>query len=190
MALTGILLAAGRGRRFAPGGGRNKLLQRLPGGDPVAVASARRLLACVPRVIAVVPPADGGVQAALRALGCEVTICPDADSGMGASLAHAIRHSLPAEGWLVALGDMPFVAQSTLEALRDAVVAGAGIAVPVHGGRRGNPVAFGPVHRDALLAMAGDQGARRLLQAHPVQEVPVDDPGILRDIDTPADLPA
>jgi molybdenum cofactor cytidylyltransferase len=84
---------------------------------------------------------------------------------------------------------MPFVAQSTLAALRDAVQAGAGIAVPVHGGRRGNPVAFGAVHLDALLAMHGDQGARRLLRAHPVDEVSVADPGILQDIDTPADLP-
>ena len=190
MALTGILLAAGRGRRFDPGGGRNKLLQPLPGGEPVVVASARRLLSCVSRVVAVVRPDDGGVQAALRALGCEVTVCRDADTGMGASLAHAIRHALPAEGWLVALGDMPFVAESTLLALCDAVRAGAGIAVPVHAGRRGNPVAFGACHGDALLAMHGDEGARRLLQIHPVHEVPVDDTGILRDIDTPADLPA
>lgn len=190
MSLTGILLAAGRGCRFDPGGSRNKLLQPLSGGDPVAVASARRLLACVPRVVAVVPPEDGGVGDILRELGCEVTVCPDADTGMGASLAHAIRHSLPAEGWLVALGDMPFVAASTLDALVEAVQAGAGIAAPVVGGRRGNPVAFGPVHRDALLAIEGDQGARQLLQTYPVQDIPVADPGILQDIDTPADLPA
>lgn len=188
--LTGILLAAGRGRRFDPAGARNKLLQQLPGGDQVVAASARLLLSCVPRVVAVVPPDDGGVAEILRALGCEITVCPDADTGMGASLVHAVRHSLPAEGWLVALGDMPWVAASTLAALAAAVDAGAGIAVPVHEGRRGNPVAFAACHGDALLALGGDQGARRLLQAHPVQEVPVDDPGILRDIDTPADLPA
>lgn len=188
--LTGILLAAGRGRRFDPLGARNKLLQSLPGGDPVVAASARHLLSCVPRVVAVVPPDDGGVANILRALGCEVAVCPESDTGMGASLAHAVRHSLPAGGWVVALGDMPWVAPSTLAALRDAVQDGAGIAVPVHEGRRGNPVAFGAVHRDALLAMAGEQGARRLLLAHPVREVAVADPGILRDIDTPADLPA
>ncbi|QOY95140.1 nucleotidyltransferase family protein [Massilia sp. UMI-21] len=188
--LTGILLAAGRGRRFDPLGARNKLLQHLPGGEPVVAASARLLLSCLPRVVAVVPPEDGGVADILRALGCEVTVCPDADSGMGASLVHAIRHSLPAQGWLVALGDMPFVAPATLAALRDAVQGGAGIAVPVHEGRRGNPVAFAGSHRDALLGMEGDQGARRLLQMVPVREVAVLDPGILRDIDTPDDLPA
>lgn len=191
---TGILLAAGRGRRFDPAGGRNKLLQRLPGGDPVVVASARKLLATVPRVVAVVPPDDGGVADALRALGCEVTLCPDADSGMGLSLAHAVRYATLAQpdnnGWLVALGDMPFVDVSTLRALACAIEDGAGIAAPTFDGRRGNPVAFGARHGAALLALDGDEGARRLLASHPVTTVAVLDPGILRDIDTPDDLPA
>ena len=195
--ITGILLAAGRGRRFDPQGRRNKLLQPLPGGDPVVVASARLLLAACARVVAVVPPNDGGVAGLLRALGCEVTTCPDADAGMGLSLAHAVSHSLhldpapaPKRGWLVALGDMPFVAPLTLHTLAAAVIGGAGIAAPLFEGRRGNPVAFGAVHRDALLALDGDQGARRLLASHPVTAIDVHDPGILRDIDAPGDLPA
>jgi molybdenum cofactor cytidylyltransferase len=186
-------MAAGRGRRFDPLGQRNKLLQVLPGGDPVAVASARKLLAVLPTVIAVVPPDDGGVGALLSGLGCEVTVCPDADSGMAASLVHAIRHSLtptgsPPHAWMVALADMPHVAPATLRLLSDALAAGATIAAPVMQGRRGNPVGFGRIHLDALLALRGDQGARRLLQSFPVTEVTVDDPGIFRDIDTPADL--
>ena len=186
---VGILLAAGRGRRFDPSGARNKLLQVLPSGELVVAASARALLAVLARVVAVVPPDDGGVGDALHALGCEVTTCPDADSGMAASLVHAIRHSLPqADAWLVALGDMPFVAPGTLHALLDALAAGAGIAAPLHGGRRGNPVAFGAVHLPALLALEGEHGARALLKSLPVTQVEVDDPGIFRDIDTPADL--
>jgi molybdenum cofactor cytidylyltransferase len=189
VAPVGILLAAGRGRRFDPAGRRNKLLQPLAG-EPVVVASARKLLAAVPRVVAVVAPADGGVGERLAALGCDVTVCPDADSGMAASLTHAIRHSLAANprAWLVALGDMPYVDPATLRRLADALAAGAGIVAPVMEGRRGNPVGFGAVHLDALLALRGDAGARRLLQAFPVTEVPVDDPGIFRDIDLPADL--
>jgi len=186
---VGILLAAGRGRRFDPSGGRNKLLQALPGGEPVVVASARTLLSVLPRVIAVVPPEDGGVAGALRALGCEVTTCLDADSGMAASLVHAINHSLPeADAWLVALGDMPFVAPGTLHALLDALAAGAAIAAPLYGGRRGNPVAFGVEHLPALLALEGEHGARALLKCAPVTQVEVEDAGIFRDIDTPADL--
>jgi molybdenum cofactor cytidylyltransferase len=194
--VVGILLAAGRGRRFDPEGRRNKLLQRLPGsGELVVAASARTLLAALPRVIAVVPPDDGGVVSVLAGLGCEVTVCPDADSGMAASLKHALRHSLveprPAPfAWLVALGDMPFVDISTLQALVDALARGAPIVMPVlqgvpGEGHRGNPVGFGRVHQAALLDLQGDQGARGLLQTSPVTAVPVRDPGILRDIDTP-----
>lgn len=188
MDIVGILMAAGRGRRFDPAGRHNKLLQVLPSGETVVAASARKLLAAVPRVVAVVPPGDGGVAALLKALGCEVTVCAQADSGMAASLVQAIRAAAPADAWLVALGDMPQVAPSTLAALHDALAAGAPIAAPVHAGRRGNPVGFGRVHLEALLALQGDQGARRLLQTCPVTEVQVADPGIFLDIDTPADL--
>jgi molybdenum cofactor cytidylyltransferase len=188
--VVGILLAAGRGRRFDPLGQRNKLLQLLPDGDAVVVASARKLLAVLSTVIAVVPPDDGGVGALLAAAGCEVVVCPAADSGMAASLVQALRHSLPLDpaSWLVALGDMPHVAPATLRALADALAGGAPIAAPVMEGRRGNPVGFGRVHLAALLALRGDQGARRLLQTCPITEVPVADPGIFHDIDTPADL--
>jgi molybdenum cofactor cytidylyltransferase len=187
--VAGILLAAGRGRRFDPLGVRNKLLQPLASGEPVVVASARNLLSSLPRVIAVVPPQDGGVADALRALGCEVTLCDEADSGMAASLVTAIAASLPqADAWLVALGDMPYVAPSTLRALRAALEEGADIAAPVYQGRRGNPVAFGARHLPDLLALTGEHGARSLLQSAPVVEVAVFDPGILRDIDTPDDL--
>jgi molybdenum cofactor cytidylyltransferase len=189
---VGILLAAGRGCRFDPAGLRNKLLQPLADGEPVVVASARKLLAAVPRVVAVVAPDDGGVGARLSTLGCDVTVCPDADSGMAASLTHAIRRTLalaPApRAWLVALGDMPYVDPATLQALAAALAAGADIVAPVVDGRRGNPVGFGAVHLESLLALRGDAGARRLLQAYPVTDIAVRDPGIFRDVDTPADL--
>ena len=189
MNVVGILLAAGRGRRFDPLGLRNKLLQPLASGAPVVVASARTLLSVLPRVIAVVPPQDGGVADALRALGCEVTLCEEADSGMAASLVQGMTCSLPqADRWLVALGDMPYVAPATLRALLAALEEGADIAAPVFEGRRGNPVAFGARHLPALLALTGEHGARALLKSSPVVEVAVDDPGIMRDIDTPADL--
>jgi molybdenum cofactor cytidylyltransferase len=192
MAPVGILLAAGRGRRFDPSGAHNKLLQTLPGGDTVVVASARHLLSILPHVIAVVSPQGEAVAQALRALGCAVVACADADSGMGTSLAYALRHSVmatpPATSWLVALGDMPYVQPVTLQALCDALAAGADIAAPICGGRRGNPVAFGHVHRAALLALEGDQGARKLLERARVTEVAVNDPGVLQDIDLASDL--
>jgi molybdenum cofactor cytidylyltransferase len=184
---VGILLAAGRGSRFDPDGVANKLLAPLPDGEAVVVASARHMLEVLARVVAVCAT-DGDVAAMLRAAGCEVTICPDAAQGMGVSLAHAIRHSLPASGWLVSLGDMPFVQPATIRALSDALSGGASIAAPVCQGRRGNPVGFGSAHLKALLALQGDEGARRIVSANAVTLVEVPDPGIFADIDLPGDL--
>lgn len=191
--MVGILLAAGRGSRFDPAGTRNKLLQLIPGrsGEVVAAASARALLAAVPRVIAVVRPEDAATANLLRGLGCEILVCPDAGSGMAASLVCGVGHAQEAQGWLIALADMPYVRLATMAALAAAVGQGTGaadIAAPVHAGRRGNPVAFGRAHLPALLALQGDQGARSILKNNPVNELAVDDPGILQDIDTPSDI--
>lgn len=183
-----ILLAAGKGSRFDPLGVRNKLLQPLPDGSTVAVAAAANLLAVMPRVLAVVRPDADQLGAELRAMGCEVTSCLHAADGMGATLAHAVRQSMHASGWIVALADMPYLKPATVRALLDALRNGADIAAPAHGGRRGNPVAFGRLHLHELLQLSGDVGARRLLQDYPVQLIEVDDPGIHLDIDRPQDL--
>jgi len=192
LSTVGILLAAGRGRRFDPSGVQNKLLQPLAegphAGQAVVAAAARNLLAALPRVIAVVRPDDTQVARLLGSLGCEVRVCHDADTGMAASLTCAIDYARGAPGWLIALGDMPYVAPATIAALSRAIVEGARIAVPVFQGRRGNPVAFGAFHLPLLLALDGDQGARAIVHSHVAREVAVTDNGVLRDIDTPDDL--
>jgi molybdenum cofactor cytidylyltransferase len=187
--IVGILLAAGSGTRFDPSGVDNKLMQVLPGGDtPVAVAAARNLLGAVTSVLAVVRPGDSALASMLRAQGCEVTECAQAASGMGASLAHALRQRQHAAGWVIALADMPYVEPTTIEALVAAIEQGAQIAVPVHDGRRGNPVAFGRTHLARLLELGGDVGARSLLRTFPVTEVALDDRAIHHDVDLRADL--
>jgi len=185
--VTGILLAAGRGSRFDPSGARNKLLQPL--GDSTVVAiSARNLMAALPRVVAVVRPGDDATAAALRGLGCEIVVSERAADGMAASLVTGIHHAQEALGWVIALGDMPHVRPATISALAREVEEGAGIAVPMHEGQRGNPVAFGREHLPLLLALEGDQGARGIVRNNPNNVVTVDDAGILQDIDTPSDL--
>lgn len=174
--------------RFDPSGEQNKLLQTLPTGEIVAVAAAKNLRAMLPRVLAVVRPGASALGMHLNAGGCEVTECPAAEQGMGASLVHALTQMQDARGWVIALADMPHVRTATIAALRDAVEHGADIVAPVYRGRRGNPVAFSRTHLLQLLQLGGDQGARSLLKAHPVVEVPVEDAGVLRDIDTIADL--
>jgi len=186
----GLLLAAGKGTRFDPAGTDNKLLARLPRADDVvAVAAARAMLQALP-VLAVVSAVDSELGRRLAEAGCEVVGCDDAGTGMSASLMCGIRQARDAEGWIIALADMPHVQATTHRGLLAALKDGVQIAVPTYQGKRGNPVAFGCSHLDGLLALSGDRGARTLLQGFPVNEIPVNDPGIHRDIDTRADLDA
>jgi molybdenum cofactor cytidylyltransferase len=83
---------------------------------------------------------------------------------------------------------MPHVQPSTIQSLKTVLEQGAGIAAPIYRGKRGNPVGFSRQYLPQLLALEGDQGARGILKHYPVTEVDVDDGGILRDVDTPADL--
>ncbi|CAN5874739.1 nucleotidyltransferase family protein [soil metagenome] len=195
----GILLAAGQGRRFDASGRRNKLLQLLPSGVSVACRSAQTLLAVLPCSLAVVPahPNSDELAQVLAATGCQITRYQSAvaigsavaQEGMANSLVHALRQT-PASctGWVIALADMPYVQAETIAAIVLALQGGAGIAVPLYQGRRGNPVGFSRQYLPQLLALQGDQGARGLLKSLPVTEVEVTDAGIFRDIDVREDL--
>ena len=185
----GILLAAGRGKRFDASGNLNKLMQLLPSGVTVAGSSAQNILSVLPATIAVVPPNGNSLARVLENLGCEITVCADAQNGMANSLVHALEHSPDdCSGWVIALADMPFVQPESIAAIVQALNNGAGIAVPIHQGKRGNPVGFSRDYLPQLLALTGDQGARSLLKIFPVTEVDVNDAGILKDIDVHQDL--
>ena len=134
-------------------------------------------------------PGDAAVEQVFREAGAAVTICEDSNEGMGRSLACGIRGASGADGWIVALGDMPLVRPETIRRVAAALAGGASIAIPVHEGRRGHPVGFAAKHGPALIGLQGDEGARRIVGADPGQvvEVDVDDPGILADVDTRED---
>ena len=187
-ALAGIVLAAGRGTRF----GGDKLSQALPDGTPIGLASARAMRALPGRVLIVIAKGDRTVRARFESEGFDCVECGDADRGMGASLARGVSVTREAAGWLIALGDMPFVQRRTVTIVADAIATGARIAAPVHGGRRGHPVGFAAVLRDELLALDGDEGARAVIVRHSQHLVLIDcnDAGTIADIDTPADLAA
>jgi molybdenum cofactor cytidylyltransferase len=185
---TALLLAAGRGTRFDPSGLRNKLLAPLADGTPVACAAAHALLATLANVIAVVRPGAEALAHALNEAGCNVVFSTDSERGMGATLAAGVRATADAQGWIVALADMPWIAPATIEALARRVDGGASIVAPVYRGRRGHPVAFGAMHCDALSSLDGDIGARSLLASNELVTIDVDDAGVLADVDTHADL--
>jgi molybdenum cofactor cytidylyltransferase len=179
--IAGILLAAGASRRF----GADKLLHPLASGEAVAVAAARNLVAAVERSIAVVRYGDCALVEALARTGLRVVVNPQADAGIGTSIAAGVAATPDARGWLIALADMPWIAPSTITAVAAALADGASLVAPSHDGRRGHPVGFAARWRADLLGLRGDSGGREILTAHAGDLVlrPTDDAGVLRDID-------
>jgi molybdenum cofactor cytidylyltransferase len=188
--VVGVLLAAGSASRF----GGDKLLAKLADGRPLASAALSALATAVAAVIAVVRPGDAALQALLGESGALIAVCPEAAEGIGASLACGVREvqqRFPdARGAIIALADMPWLLPSTVARIAAALRRGAILAAPAHRGTRGNPVAIGAGYFAELRTLSGDEGAKKLLAAHgaELELIAVDDPGVLRDVDTQADL--
>lgn len=185
-AIVGILLAAGSGRRF----GSDKLLHALPDGTPLAVAAARHLRPACDRVIAVLRPGNEPLMRLIGNTGCETLLCATATAGMGHSLAAGVGAAKDADGWLVALADMPFITTVSHQRVVAGLRAGASLAACSFNGVRGHPVGFAGRWFGPLATLTGDQGAKALLQAHGEELLlcPVDDPGVVWDVDRPEDL--
>jgi len=165
----------GRGMRSAAERGRGR-------GSDAGQASARAHVPSPCRFAAVPPPGRGRVEVR------RFVVAPNWAEGMGASLAAGVR-AVPADwtGALVCLGDMPFVSAELLVRLATALDGPDAVAVPVHAGRRGNPVGWSSAWFPRLATLGGDAGGRGLLEGAQAIEVPAD-AAIHRDLDTPGDL--
>lgn len=190
--VAGLVLAAGSSRRM---GGVNKLLAEIDGVPMVrrVVETVSASRAGTPAVV--VGHQAGAVAAALAGTGARLVEAPEHAAGQSRSLAAglaALARNAP-DAFVVCLGDMPLVATATIDALIDRFdPAAAPICIPTHDGRRGNPVLWAWRYVDEIRALIGDRGARSLLHRHAdsVAEVPVDDPAIHLDADTPDTLDA
>ena len=78
---------------------------------------------------------------------------------------------------------MPLVQPATLQAVARQLDHHP-VAYAQHRGKRGHPVGFAAELYSELVALTGDEGARRLVARYPAFAVELDDPGILVDIDT------
>jgi molybdenum cofactor cytidylyltransferase len=206
-----VLLAGGRGRRF----GADKRQARLPGGLGLLETTVRRyagvfdalrvvlredeveLAQRLEPALAAGPTARDG-----RATDRRVVFSARADGGMGCTLADGMATVTDWDVAFVGLGDMPFVTHTTLALLRAAAQGafrppaplaadGWQVLQPQHVGLPGHPVGFRAALFPALRALAGDEGARTVVQAHrsTLWRLTVSDAGVLQDVDTPDNLP-
>jgi len=188
-----IVLAAGSSRRF----GGDKRKATLPNGKMVIQQSIETVLACFDEVTLVLRCDDNEFSAELSTLlnnpKLNIFQAPDSALGMGHSLGNAIREVNNWDGVFVFLADMPHLQHATISQLQETFTtnqANDPIVVSTLDGQFGHPVGFAASYFDELAALTGDKGAKPVMNANAkkVIEVAVDDPGVLKDIDSPEDL--
>lgn len=166
---TVLVLASGRGERFAASGGSIHKLQAMLAGKPVLQHTLD----------------------AVAASGLPWHVEQAGHSGMGDSIAAAVRATPEAAGWLVLPGDLPLVRSETLRTVAQALTQHS-VVIPLYQGLRGHPVGFSVACREGLLGLKGNQGAApvvRVQQAiNSVAFLALDDIGTVTDIDTVEDL--
>jgi molybdenum cofactor cytidylyltransferase len=190
--VAAIILAAGRSTRM---GGPNKLLAELSGKPLVRIVAEQAIASKAKDIIVVTGHQAELVEQALTGLKVKFVRNPDFAQGLATSVKAGIA-AVPeeADGAVICLGDMPMISSQLIDHLIDAFAPDRGnlIAVPVSGGRRGNPVLWSRRFFDELMTLDGDIGARHLIAKHneAVAEVPVEGDGAFLDIDTPQGLEA
>ena len=189
---TVIVLAAGLGKRFAGSG--HKLAQRVgDAGDASAsllgVTLRNAIASGLPVVVVTTSELAPLAQEHVAARDVIVVPTPVAGRGMGDSIAAGVSARAAASGWLLLPADMPRVSASAMSQVAQALSTHA-VAYAQYRGLRGHPVGFSAELYSELVALSGDEGARRLVARYPAQAVDVDDAGVLIDIDTVQDLAA
>lgn len=187
---TVVVLAAGAGARFAGGGG-SKLAQPLGLGTVLTHTLEAVVAAGLPLVVVTVAALVDVTRGVVASR--DIVLLPPVGSasreplGVGFSIAAGVGARPHGPGWLVLPGDMPLVQPQTLRAVARGLT-GAPVAYAQHRGRQGFPVGLSVELYSELVLLSGEEGLRRLLARYPSHAVDVDDPGVLQDINTTADL--
>lgn len=166
-----LILAAGKGERFlASGATTHKLDAQL--GDRTVLAHVIQAVEAAGLAWQLIRP-EGGTR------------------GMGESVSLGVNAAPDASGWLIMPADLPLIQPASLQRVA-AGLKEKPLVVPHYCQRQGHPVGFSRAFKPLLMALSGDVGARNIVKGArrdgKVLDLPLDDEGIVQDIDTLADL--
>ena len=186
--ISAIVLAAGQAARF----GQCKQLVQL--GDKTLVEHVLDTVnaSAVDDIVVVLGAHADEIRRRVKFRRERVVINPEYAVGMSTSIQAGLRALGPStDAVIIVLADQPFVSPQTLNRLADEYrTRKAAAIVPTYRGERGNPVLVDKSLFPEMLALSGDTGFRAIFRKDPdsIVKVPVDDVGVVTDIDTREDL--
>jgi len=195
---AGVILAAGESSRM----GTDKALLpwppqvagQAPTRDTFLSATIRSLTLSTDFVVIVAGKNEATLAPIAYANGASIVVNPDPGRGQFSSLQIGLHEVLNRgrDAAMITLVDRPPVSRATVQILRDAFEAAPAniwAIVPECSGKHGHPFLVGREMIEAFLLAAPAASARDIehrLQAH-IQYVPVDDPFVALNINTPED---
>lgn len=185
--VAAVVPAAGAARRF----GSQKLVADMAG-EPLLQHTLRSLLdGGVAHIILVTPPRHD-LQSVSLVHDPRVSLATnvDPDRGMFSSIQAGLAEVPPGAALLVLPADMPFVRPSTVEALIARHQSAGAAVVAAYRGTRGHPLLLPAATRAALLDAPPETTLKAALAdlRMAIEEMDVDDAGVLRDVDVRGDL--
>jgi len=186
--ISGIVLAAGEGKRI----GRTKALLEINGKSFLEmVESSLKKVGCKPIIVVGGANANEVEDLSIK-LGVNFVLNKNWQSGQFSSLKAGIssqRSTL--EGIIITLVDHPFVSTETYELLCESFIKNPGkIVIPVYNNRWGHPIIIPSVIIKKVIKASAQSNLREIIKASQdlIVLLPVNDRGVLQDIDTYEDL--
>lgn len=169
--------------------GRPKLL--LPFRDGTLLGSLIQALreGGISEIVLVTAPGDEALRAWGAEAGVRVAVNPEPERGMLSTILEGIAEAGDRDTLVVCPADLPALLPSTV---RKVLAEPSSLVVPSYQGRRGHPLVISPELIPEIRTLHLDVGLRELLDRHPdrLRMVEVDDPGCVRDVDTPEEYRA
>lgn len=182
--IGGVVLAAGRGRRF----GAVKQLAPLHGRPLLEHALGAMAGSPVDEAVVVLGFAAQRIATEADLCGIRPVLCEGWEAGQAASLRAGVTALPETEAVVVTLGDQPLVSSAAIDRLISSRSDGLDGLRASYGGEPGHPVVLERPLLDRVLELRGDVGARDLLARARVRAVPCDGLGSAEDLDTPEQL--
>ena len=198
---AGLILAAGDSLRM----GRDKALlpwppaaaAQMPSSETFLSAAIRTFLRATDFTVVVVGNNEAALAPIIYAHGASLVVNPDPSRGQFSSLQVGLHEVLNhgRDAAMVTLVDRPAVSSATLHTLREAFGAAdenIWAVVPEFSGKHGHPYLVGREMIEAFLRVPATSIARDIehQQQKHIQYVPVDDPLVALNINTPEDYAA
>lgn len=194
--IAAIVPAGGRSRRM----GRPKLILKIEGQTVIGRTVQALLKGGASPVIVVAPPRSvPGTHELIESAtnsGALVTVLDIETHDMRATVEHGLEILIKTNpeccGFLMSPGDCPDLNSGVIANMIQVAAAGHDrIIVPTYNGKRGHPVLFPQSAYPRIQALNPDEGLNSIVNGSPdLIELPVDDSGVLFDLDTPEEYEA